>query len=152
MLILSIFSMSVSWRFYFHGFWVTNRDFWVFMERCSGNTLQNIDLAAINLLFSHRCSLFQLDGSLIILAENVIGSTINDERGEPILQYGRRYHFGSVLWTLQTNDYENTSKISSIHTGVQGVNYRMSGYWMMELIGIQEIIYIGSMMCSDLRH
>ncbi|CAA3005149.1 UTP--glucose-1-phosphate uridylyltransferase 3, chloroplastic [Olea europaea subsp. europaea] len=32
----------------------------------------------------------QLDGSLIILAENVIGSTINDERGEPILQYGRR--------------------------------------------------------------
>lgn len=67
------------------------------MERCSGNTFQNIDLAAINLLFSHRCSLFQLDGSLIILAENVIGSTINDERGEPILQYGRRYHLGSVL-------------------------------------------------------
>ncbi|CAI9767559.1 unnamed protein product [Fraxinus pennsylvanica] len=32
----------------------------------------------------------QLDGSLIVLAENVIGSTIIDERGEPILQYGRR--------------------------------------------------------------
>ncbi|KAL2539947.1 UDP-glucose pyrophosphorylase 3 [Abeliophyllum distichum] len=32
----------------------------------------------------------QLDGSLIILAENVIGSTIIDESGEPKLQYGRR--------------------------------------------------------------
>ncbi|KAL7108918.1 hypothetical protein ACP275_06G143000 [Erythranthe tilingii] len=32
----------------------------------------------------------QLDGSLIILAENVVGSTKTNEIGEPILQYGRR--------------------------------------------------------------
>ncbi|PIM98586.1 UTP--glucose-1-phosphate uridylyltransferase [Handroanthus impetiginosus] len=32
----------------------------------------------------------QLDGSLIILAENVLGSTKTNEIGEPILQYGRR--------------------------------------------------------------
>ncbi|XP_047270830.1 UTP--glucose-1-phosphate uridylyltransferase 3, chloroplastic isoform X3 [Capsicum annuum] len=32
----------------------------------------------------------QLDGSLIILAENVLGSTRIDENGETILQYGKR--------------------------------------------------------------
>ncbi|KAK0592486.1 hypothetical protein LWI29_020045 [Acer saccharum] len=32
----------------------------------------------------------QLDGSLIIMAENVMGSTRNNENGEPILQYGHR--------------------------------------------------------------
>lgn len=33
---------------------------------------------------------FQLDGSLIILAENILGSTTIDENGETILQYGKR--------------------------------------------------------------
>nr|GME12659.1 UTP--glucose-1-phosphate uridylyltransferase 3, chloroplastic [Ipomoea batatas] len=32
----------------------------------------------------------QLDGSLIILAENVMGSTMLDENGETVLQYGKR--------------------------------------------------------------
>ncbi|KAJ4970072.1 hypothetical protein NE237_003171 [Protea cynaroides] len=32
----------------------------------------------------------QLDGSLIIVAENIMGSTKIDENGEPILQYGHR--------------------------------------------------------------
>nr|XP_016482783.1 PREDICTED: UTP--glucose-1-phosphate uridylyltransferase 3, chloroplastic-like [Nicotiana tabacum] len=32
----------------------------------------------------------QLDGSLIILAENILGSTTIDENGETILQYGKR--------------------------------------------------------------
>uniref|UniRef100_A0A1D1XVY6 UDP-sugar pyrophospharylase n=1 Tax=Anthurium amnicola TaxID=1678845 RepID=A0A1D1XVY6_9ARAE len=32
----------------------------------------------------------QLDGSLIVVAENVMGSTVASEHGEPILQYGHR--------------------------------------------------------------
>ncbi|KAK6932981.1 hypothetical protein RJ641_035875 [Dillenia turbinata] len=32
----------------------------------------------------------QLDGSMIIVAENVMGSIMTDKDGEPILQYGRR--------------------------------------------------------------
>lgn len=33
---------------------------------------------------------FQLDGSLIILAENVLGSPRIDENGETVLHYGKR--------------------------------------------------------------
>lgn len=35
--------------------------------------------------------LMQLDGSLVVLAENVVGSTETNEIGEALLQYGRRY-------------------------------------------------------------
>ena len=41
-------------------------------------------------LFADLISLFQLDGSMIVIAENVMGSTRIDENGEPILQYGHR--------------------------------------------------------------
>uniref|UniRef100_A0A5B7BSI7 UGP3-like C-terminal hexapeptide repeats domain-containing protein n=1 Tax=Davidia involucrata TaxID=16924 RepID=A0A5B7BSI7_DAVIN len=57
----------------------------------------------------------QLDGSLIIMAENVMGSTRIDENGEPILQYGRRcgrcklqnveIRNEGIDWTLRDNIY-----------------------------------------------
>lgn len=53
-----------------------------------------------HLRFADQCNVLQLDGSLIILAENAVGSTKTNAVGEPILQYGRRYcymqfhHFG----------------------------------------------------------
>lgn len=34
--------------------------------------------------------LFQLDGSMIIIAENVMGAMGTDESGEPVLEYGHR--------------------------------------------------------------
>jgi hypothetical protein len=35
--------------------------------------------------------LFQLNGSLVIIAENVMGTMKIDESGEPILHHGQRY-------------------------------------------------------------
>jgi hypothetical protein len=40
--------------------------------------------------YAHLIFLLQLDGSVIIIAENVMGSTRIDPNGEPILQYGNR--------------------------------------------------------------
>ncbi|XP_059301994.1 UTP--glucose-1-phosphate uridylyltransferase 3, chloroplastic isoform X1 [Lycium ferocissimum] len=57
----------------------------------------------------------QLDGSLIILAENVLGSTRIDENGETILQYGKRcgrcklenvkISNGGIDWNARENLY-----------------------------------------------
>lgn len=41
-------------------------------------------------LLADVVSILQLEGSLIIVAENVMGSTRVGENGEPILQYGHR--------------------------------------------------------------
>lgn len=41
--------------------------------------------------------LIQLDGSLIIGNDNVMGSTKIDDTGEHILQYGHRYDVVSIL-------------------------------------------------------
>lgn len=38
----------------------------------------------------HPVSAIQLDGSMIIVAKNVMGSTRIDDNGEPILHYGQR--------------------------------------------------------------
>lgn len=43
---------------------------------------------------------FQLDGSLIIEADSVMGSTRSDDNGEDILQYGHRYHVVSLFWRI----------------------------------------------------
>lgn len=39
---------------------------------------------------AYPISLLQLDGSLVVVAENVMGSTRIDANGEPILKYGHR--------------------------------------------------------------
>lgn len=38
----------------------------------------------------YSVSAIQLDGSMIIVAKNVMGSTRIDDNAEPILQYGKR--------------------------------------------------------------
>lgn len=50
-------------------------------------------ICGISLSFTlTRIFLFlQLDGSMIIVAENIMGSTMIDDKGEPILQHGHRF-------------------------------------------------------------
>lgn len=62
------------------------------MEGCSGLYYLNKTFKEYEVIVSlaNQFSIFQLDGSLIIEADNVMGSTRIDQNGEPILQYGHR--------------------------------------------------------------
>lgn len=72
------------------------------MEKRRGCTLvKNIGSFSFDLIFPDQTPLLQLDGSLTILAENVVGSTKTNHIGEPILQYGRRYCCGKFSCTME---------------------------------------------------
>ena len=45
-------------------------------------------------------ALFQLDGSMIIIAENVMAAMGTDESGEPVLEYGHRLFSNSFYCRL----------------------------------------------------
>lgn len=64
------------------------------MEECRGCNIL-IDGQAVQVVtsnfYAYLVSNLQLDGSLIVIAGNVMGSTRIDANGEPMLQYGRRY-------------------------------------------------------------
>lgn len=40
--------------------------------------------------------MLQLDGSMVVLAENIVGSTETNEVGEALLQHGRRYCYAQL--------------------------------------------------------
>lgn len=63
------------------------------MEKCSGSYIQlnnKLNNSGLSFFELTLVSLPQLDGSLIIVAEHVMGSMRIDESDEPILQYGQR--------------------------------------------------------------
>jgi len=95
----------------------------------------------------------QLDGSLIVLAENILGSMNPAENGEPILQYGYRYSTMLICSFLSCVYLAaNLTLEWSQCTGVEDASYKMSKYAMRELIGVQKRIYTGGIRCIDLRH
>lgn len=64
------------------------------MEKCSGcDILTDVLTNAfwIIIIYADMVCFFQLEGSMIIVAQNIMGSTRNDENGEPILKHGHRY-------------------------------------------------------------
>lgn len=94
----------------------------------------------------------KLAGSLIILAENVMGSTVINESGETILQYGKRCD--SIFVSLLVNNHccqIDSPKHQFDCAGVQDASYKMSKFSMKELIGNLGTTYTGSMMLIGLR-
>lgn len=111
---------------------------------------------------------FQLNGSLVVKAENVIGSMKINESGESILHYGLRYYANCInrnhrdpvsTWSgLQIQAFGLDCMHQTflyvylvIVLGVEGANCKMSRYWTKELIGLMMKTYTGNTKCSSLR-
>lgn len=61
-------------------------------------------------LYADMVCFFQLEGSMIIAADNIMGSTRVDENGEPTLQYGHRFDIACFSENLQRG-YQTTSQV-----------------------------------------
>lgn len=99
----------------------TNRCWTIYLvfHPCIQNFRNQIDLLR----------LFQLDGSMIIVAENIMGSVKIDENGEPILQYGYRCYIYNHLSLLFQEYYHSKYYAQNcVHflVGVEDVSYGMS--------------------------
>lgn len=59
--------------------------------------VRHITLVSLLYIFPDVSHLMlQLDGSLVVLAENIVGSTETNEVGEALLQYGWRYCYAQL--------------------------------------------------------
>lgn len=102
------------------------------------------------MICSFKC---QLDGSLLVIAENIMGSTQAIENGEPLMQYGHRYFIYGFLFLIKAAITKESNLVNgpSSNKDVQGVNCRMSRSRIKELTGLLLTMSTGCITFTDSR-